>query len=139
LSLFDFQYKVLLNGDALGVSAQGRCFSIPLEAIISEYRLSLAVLLLMALATLTRSTGIHHAAHPDGIAYFELLYLFPHCSHYTDNLMPGHTRVSGRPPLAPGGMDIRVTDARITNINQNILWTDFPSINGERLQWGIRR
>jgi hypothetical protein len=120
-----------------GVAAKGGCLSVALKAVIGEDRMAGAELFFVRLARGAFATGIDKTSDPGPIAFFEFFYFFSDRNDLSDNLVPRNARILGGSPFAPGGVNVRVADARVKNPNHHIVRSGRAALKGVRSKWRV--
>ncbi|MNY36537.1 hypothetical protein D3C86_1710320 [compost metagenome] len=76
--------------------------------------------------------GIDEAADADVVADLELRDLGADGFHDTGNLMAGNDRIDGVLPLVADGVDVRVADAGIFDVDDDVVIVRLAAFEGER-------
>ena len=129
---FDFERVVFPDGDPFGVATIGGGFQIALHTVVGEGRMNRAVLFLIRTAFSALSARVDEATDTRMVADFEFLDLFSDFNHFADDLVSRNAGVLRGTPLTPRGVDVRVTDSRILDFDQDLIGSGFSSMNQVR-------
>jgi hypothetical protein len=91
-------------------------------------------LLQPAPAILAGAARVHHAAHGSEVSLFELCYVFADLDNAAGDLVTGNHRVNRVLPLVARLMEIRVADAAIENVEDDICRLRISAGDGVRSQ-----
>src|SRR6185295_8661653 len=75
----------------------------------------------------TNATGVHKYAYAGIIACLEFLYVGAYLSDASHNLVARDQRIHGSFPLVSCHVEIGVTNTTVSNVNQNVIRSYFPS------------
>jgi hypothetical protein len=78
--------------------------------------------------------AVDQAAYSDRVAGLEARNVRAHRAHMADDFVPGDARVKGSAPFGPDGVEIRVADAAIGDLDLDVARTGCPPLDGDRLE-----
>lgn len=90
------------------------------------------VVLVVQIAGGAADAGINEAADADMVADLELRNLGTDGFHDTGDLMAGNDRVDGVLPFVADGVDVRVADAGIFDVDDDVVIVRLAAFEGER-------
>ena len=124
------QHKGFIHDDALGITAIGHAAGVFVRAVVGEGRAVLAELFEVVLAAFTGAAGIHQATHAGDVAFLELFNVRASFHDAPDDFMAGHARVGGAVPFVADGMQVRVANATIKNLDLHVMRAGIAALNG---------
>lgn len=89
-----------------------------------------AVLLLAGDALLALAAGVHHAADADTVADLVLRDVLADGGDVADDLVADDLRVLDLAPLAADGVDVRVADAGVGDVDLDVVRSDVTTGDG---------
>ena len=95
-----------------------------------------APLLVVGFAHLARATGADHAAHTHAVPHLERGDAGPDLGDGADELVAGHERVGHGAPLAAGGVDVGVADARIGDVEVDLTLAGLADVDLQGVELG---
>ena len=132
------QREVLAHGEAARVAA-GRRVTLGVGAVGPQGAGRRgAPLLVVGFAHLARAAGANHTAHAHSVPHLELGDAGADLGDGADELMAGHERVGHWTPLAAGGVDIGVADARVGDVEVDLPLTGFTNVDLQGVELGGR-
>ena len=132
----DMQREVLAHGEAARVAA-GRRVALGVGAVGPQGAGRRgAPLLVVGFAHLARAARADHAAHAHAIPHLELGDAGADLGDGADELVAGHERVGHGTPLASGGVDVGVADARVGDIEVDFAFAGFSDVDLEGVELG---
>ena len=130
------QGEVLAHGEAARVSAGRRVtFGIGAVGPQGAGRRG-APLLVVGFAHLARAAGADHAAHAHAVPHLERGDAGADLGDGADELVAGHERVRHGTPLAAGGVDVGVADARVGDVEVDLPLAGFTDIDLQGVELG---
>lgn len=96
-----------------------------------------AILFLVRAAFSALSTRIDEASDAGMVTDLESFHFFADFHHPPHDLVSRDARVLGRAPFAASGVNVRMADARVQNLNQNLVWPRLSPLNQVGGQGGI--
>ena len=130
------QRKVLAHGEAARVAA-GRRVALGVGAVGPQGAgCRGAPLLVVGFAHLARAAGADHAAHAHAVAHLELGDAGADLGDGADELVAGHERVGHGAPLAAGGVDVGVADARVDDVEVDLTLARFADVDLQGVELG---
>lgn len=109
----------------------GGCLRIRIDIVIGLDEAG-HVVFVVEVAGGATDAGIDEAANADMIADLEFRDLGADGLHDTGNLMAGNDREDGILPFVADGVDVRVADAGIFDIDDNVVIVRLAAFEGER-------
>src|ERR1700710_1878627 len=100
-------------------------------AVIGAGEADLAILLQAVTAVRAAAARIDHATHAGEVADLEAAYFSAHGRHAADDLVPGNHGVFRRAPLAARGVDVRMADTAIQDVDLDVVWARVAALEGE--------
>ena len=132
----DAEREVLAHGEAPRVAA-GRRVTVSVGAVGPQgARRRRAPLLVAGFAHLADTAGADHAAHPHAVPHLEGGHAGADLGDGADELVAGHERVGHGTPLASGGVDVGVADARVGDIEVDFAFAGFSDVDLEGVELG---
>ena len=130
----DMQHEGFLDDDGLRVAAVG-VFAAEQRAVVGTGEAVVAVLLLAFAAGRTMAAAVDHAADAGEVARLELADPATDGNDAADDLVTGHRRIKRVLPLVAGGVDVRMADAAIEDLDLHIVRArvaPFDLVGGQR-------
>src|SRR5207248_10236867 len=78
------------------------------------------------------AAGLDIATYSRRVADLEFRHRIPDARDTPDDLVPGHHRVVGISPFAACLVNVRMADAAIPDVDQNIVCSEFTPLERER-------
>lgn len=128
--LGDAEHEVLVDDDGLGVAALRDGAVGRVGAAVGLDVALQAVLLLTGRALLALLAGVDHAADADEVADLVLGDLGADLGDAADDLVADDLRVGDGAPLAADGVDVGVADARVGDVDGDVLRADVAALDG---------
>jgi hypothetical protein len=131
------QDVVLIDRDPGRVAAISRRLLVLLVAVIGERHADFAKLLLAGAAGFAAAAGIDEAADADDVARLPFLYVIADLDRTANDLVArdhGEDRVA---PLVLHLVKIRVADAAIEYVDQNVVRFGLAPLDRPRLEFGL--
>src|SRR5208283_4558770 len=110
------------DDDFLAVAAVRR-LSVPANRVVGQDASAAAILLQAGATGLADPAGIDHVAHPCPVADNELRDLRPYGRDDSGNLVARHEWIRRPAPRAPRVLDVRLANARVGDVNQDVVRT----------------
>ena len=130
------QREVLAHGEAARVSA-GRRVALGVGAVSPQGTgRRRAPLLVVGFAHLARAAGADHAAHAHAVSHLELGDAGADLGNGADELVAGHEGVGHGTPLAAGGVNVGVADARVGNIEVDLALARLTNVDLQGVELG---
>ena len=134
--LRDVEGEVLAHGETARVAA-GRRVAVGVGAVGPQgARRRCAPLLVVGFAHLAGAAGADHAAHAHAIPHLELGDAGADLGDGADELVAGHERVGHGTPLASGGVDVGVADARVGDVEVDLPLAGFTDVDLQGMELG---
>mgnify|MGYP000697585831 CR=1 FL=1 len=116
----DAQDELLLDHDIVRVAAEG-VFAAKSRAVVGAGEAVFAILLLALGAGFAVLAAVDHAADTGQIAHLELADIGAHGGHSANDFMARYRRVQGVFPFVAYGVQVRVADAAIEDVDLHII------------------
>jgi hypothetical protein len=127
---------MLVHHDLIGIAAVGDATQVTVGAVVSEHQLVLTILFLVVPAVGTGAARIDHAPHRGEIPGLESGDARSHRHDSSHHLMSGNDGVDGSLPLAANGVQIRVADPAVKNLEVDVVGERDSALEVERNQRG---
>jgi hypothetical protein len=130
--LWDAEDEVLIDDDGARVAAVGHAAQMRVRRVVSAGESGLTVLLQADAAAGTGAVRVNHAADGGEVSGMEALDLTAHGGDAADDFVSGDHRVGGVGPLVARGVQIRVADAAVEDVELDVLGQRLSAGEGKR-------
>ena len=117
--------------DLFGVAALGLAVVVAVDPAVGEGGAFFAVLLQAPFAGGALLAGIDHAADTDPVPGPEAGDGRAHLDHPADHLVAGHDRVGSPAPVVAGGVQIRVADPAVQDLDHHVVGPRVAALEAE--------
>ncbi len=128
------QHKGFIHDDAFGITAIGRAPGVFIRAVVGEGHAVLAKLFEAVLAAFASAARIYQATNGGDVAFLELFNLCTGFHDAADDFMAGHAWVGRAVPFVADGVQIRVANATIKDLDLHVVRTGIAALNGSRCE-----
>jgi hypothetical protein len=128
--LGDAEHEVLVHDDGLRVAALGDRAVGGVDAGVGADVALEAVLFLAGDAVLALAARVHHAADADAVADLVLGDVRADLGDVADDLVADDLRVLDGAPLTADGVDVRVADAGVGDVDRDVVRADVTTGDG---------
>ena len=117
------------DDDFLAVSAVGRV-AVVIQGVIRGDNAFCAILFFPAEAVFALAAGINKAANTDAVTDCKLGHFRTDCRHDAGDFVARHHREDPAAPFIKCTVKVGVADAAVLNVDENIVRTQFPPLDG---------